>query len=278
MRLVEADDRLARPTRSEIDFGARVSMPAALGVVLRYCLTEVQPADALAAAVDLLSADERDRCERFVRPANRRDFAFAHALLRRTLTDCGDRPPRDWRLIEGAKGKPEVAPDVGCDARLSFNLSHTNGLVACAVTKGRAVGVDVEAIDRRLAARELAGRFFSPAEARAVLSSIDSAVDERFIETWVLKEAFVKALGTGVGSRLDDFGFALDQPSTIRFDPPPGVAASRWRFAMFAPTGRHRLAIALENDGDGDASLVAQRVDGDSVGGELAPVRTSHQI
>jgi 4'-phosphopantetheinyl transferase len=253
-------------------------MPGDLGVVLRYCLTELEPPDVLAAAVDLLSADERGRCERFVRSADRRDFAFAHALLRRTLTDCGNRPPRDWRLIEGARGKPELAPDVGCDAPLSFNLTHTNGLVACAVTKGRAVGVDVEAIDRRLALRDLAARFFSPAEARTVRSSIESAVGERFIETWVLKEAFVKALGTGLGIRLDDFAFALDQPSSIRFDPPPGVAASQWLFALFAPTNRHRLAIAFENDGGGDASLVAQRVDGESVGGELAPMRTSHQI
>jgi len=244
-------------------------------VVFRYCLTESQSADSLAAAVDLLSADERDRCERFVRSADRRDFAFAHALLRRTLSDCGDRPPRDWRFIEGARGKPELAPDGGCEVRLSFNLTHTNGLVACAVTNGRAVGVDVEAIDRRLAARDLAGKFFSPAEARAVLSSIGPAVGERFVETWVLKEAFVKALGTGLGSRLDEFGFALDQPSAIRFDPPPGVAASRWRFALFAPTERHRLAIALENDGGGDAPLDAQRVDGDGPSGELSPVRTS---
>jgi 4'-phosphopantetheinyl transferase len=256
LRAANADDTVAR-------------------ILLRYCLTELEPADALAAAIDLLSADERNRLERFVRSADRRDFAFAHALLRRTLTDCGDRPPRDWSFIEGASGKPGLAPDAGRDAGLSFNLTHTNGVVACAVTKGRAVGVDVEAIDRRLAARDLAGKFFSPAEARAVFSSTASVVGERFIETWVLKEAFVKALGTGLGSRLDDFAFALDQPSTIRFDPPPGVAASRWLFALFAPTDRHRLAIALENDGGGDASLVAQRVDGESVGGELAPVRTS---
>jgi hypothetical protein len=82
-------------------------------------------------------------------------------------------------------------------------------------------------------------------------------------------------LGTGLGGRLDDFAFAFDQPSAIRFEPPPGVAASHWRFALFAPTDRHRLAIAVENDGGSDAPLVAQRVDGDSAGGELSPVRTS---
>jgi 4'-phosphopantetheinyl transferase len=238
-------------------------------------LTESLSADALASAVDLLSTDERDRCGRFVRSTDRRDFAFAHALLRRTLTDCGDRPPREWQFVEGARGKPQLRPEMAGDARLSFNLSHTNGLVACAVTKRRAVGVDVETIDRRLAALDLAEKFFSPAEARAVLSSVGTAVGERFIDTWVLKEAFVKALGTGLGSRLDDFAFALDEPSFIRFEPPPGAAASKWRFALFAPTDRHRLAIAVESDCGSEAPLIAHRVDGDDVSGELMPSRTS---
>jgi 4'-phosphopantetheinyl transferase len=244
-------------------------------VILRYCLTDLESAEALAAAVDLLSADERGRCERFVRSADRRDFAFAHALLRRTLTDCGDRPPREWRFIECAGGKPQLPRKMAGDAQLSFNISHTNGLVACAVTNGRAVGVDVEAIDRRLSAVDLAERFFSPAEARAVRSSSGSAIGERFIETWVLKEAFVKAVGTGLGSRLDDFAFAFDEPSSIRFEPPPCVPVRQWRFALFAPTDRHRLAIAVENECRSDAPLVAWRFDGDSWGGALSPVRTS---
>jgi 4'-phosphopantetheinyl transferase len=250
--------------------------PPSRPVVLRYCLTEFLSADALAAAFDLLSADERDRYGRFVRSADRRDFAIAHALLRRTLTDCGDRAPSEWRLVEGAWGKPHLPPEIASDTQLSFNLTHTRGLVACAVTKRRAVGVDVEAIDTRLNALDLARRSFSPAEARAVQSATGSAVAERFVETWVLKEAFVKALGTGLVSRLDDFTFGFEQPSSIRFEPPPGVPALQWRFALFAPTGRHRLAIAVEDDSGSDAPLAAERFDGERAGGELAPVRTSH--
>ena len=43
---------------------------------------------------------------------------------------------------------------------LRFNLSHTTGLIACALTVGREVGVDVERIDRKLT-HEVPERFFS---------------------------------------------------------------------------------------------------------------------
>jgi|SoiMethySBSTD1v2_1073268.scaffolds.fasta_scaffold1125001_2 phosphopantetheinyl transferase len=131
-------------------------------------------------------------------------------------------------------------------------------------------------VDRHVDALDVARTSFSPAEVRAVESSTGSAVAVRFVETWVLKEAFSKALGTGLVRRLDDFSFEFDETSSIRFDAPPGVPASQWQFALFAPSDRHRLAIAIENGSGSDAPLIAQRFDGDSTGGELAPLRTSY--
>ena len=65
------------------------------------------------------------------------------------------------------RGKPALAHDVG----LSFNLAHTDGLVACCVGRDAALGIDVEKIGRRVDARKLAQRFFSRA-----LATIRSAL------------------------------------------------------------------------------------------------------
>ena len=46
---------------------------------------------------------------------------------------------------------------------LRFNLSHTDGLIACAVTIGREVGVDVEHVGRHLL-HDVAGRHLAPKE------------------------------------------------------------------------------------------------------------------
>src|SRR5439155_15428011 len=115
--------------------------------------------------------------------------------------------------------------------------SHTHGLVACAVTRGADVGLDVERIDRGVDARAIAARYFTEAEATFIESGPDGDPQLRFAEVWTLKEAFVKAVGRGLSHPLHEFGFAFEGPRGIRFDAGAGARAedsSDWAFALFA--------------------------------------------
>jgi len=195
-------------------------------------------------AVAQLSADERARYERFRFAPDRRDYAAAHALLRTALSRFVPVPPDAWRFREDPGGKPSLVADPRAPA-LSFSLSHTNGLVACAITSGGDVGVDVEGVDRRVDAG-LARRFFSESENRALAACpTDAARTARFLELWTLKEAYLKAIGVGLLHPLNTVIFTVDAGGRVRFSAPPGVDAARWRFRLFMPRPSYRLAVAL---------------------------------
>ena len=125
---------------------------------------------AIADAVSVLSDEERARCHRFRFADDGRDYAAAHALLRATLSRHGDRAPDQWRFDKAPTGKPFLIDQGRC--RTSFSLSHTSGMVACAVTTDADVGIDVECVDRDVAVADVAARFFAPGEtARLMIKS-----------------------------------------------------------------------------------------------------------
>jgi len=204
---------------------------------------------ALAAAAALLSADERARAARLVSPTHRRDFTAAHALLRRMLSSHHALAPEAWTFTTWPDGKPCLTGDLAAASGLRFNLTHTEGLVACAVTREAEVGIDLEAIDRRTSQRasplRLARRFFAEQEAEELAHLPEEAQQTRFVEVWTLKEAAVKALGTGLRLPLHDCLFLDDGPDRLRFAQADGWSTGRWHFALLAPTPRHRLAVAL---------------------------------
>ena len=166
--------------------------------------TDALSGDDLRAADATLSDDERERCVRFVRPDDRRDFAAAHDLLRRALSTFENREPGEWAFAAGGHGKPMLDPLMG---GLHFNLSHTRGFVACAVTRAAPVGIDVERLNRDVDLSRLAARFFSSAEIEDLGKSADAR--GHFFELWTLKEAFLKSTGDGMSRPLNSMSFDL---------------------------------------------------------------------
>jgi 4'-phosphopantetheinyl transferase len=218
---------------------------AAEPVHVWYCLTEQLGEDALAQARDVLSPAERKRRERFRFARDRRDFTAAHALLRSALTFHEHAPPSTWVFQADDGGKPVLAPG---QSTVAFNLAHTNGLAACVLTKAGDVGIDAESLHRALDAGEIADRYFSKPEIVALQEYSGDDRQRRFIELWTLKEAFLKAVGTGLAGALDDFGFDLTGPSGLRFDAPPGTEGNEWEFILLAPSDHHRIAVAVRRD------------------------------
>src|SRR5690606_33310169 len=109
---------------------------------------------------------------------------------------------------------PDLAPGQ-TDVPLVFNLSHTDGLIACAVSRGREVGVDVEWLDRRGGDIDVADRFFSRYEVQALYAQPPERRRDRFFRYWTLKESYIKARGMGLALPLDRFSFELDRGGAI---------------------------------------------------------------
>lgn len=168
----------------------------------------------------ILSEDERARRDRFLFPKLRRDFVTTRWLVRSILSERLSVPARELRFRTNAYGRPFLVayPD------LSFNISHTEGLIALAVAQRGAIGMDVERLQTRRATSALADFSFAASE-RIALNAIGAEeFDEAFFTYWTLKESYIKALGTGLSTPLDSFAFSVEGDKSIGFAPPPQIA------------------------------------------------------
>ena len=199
-------------------------------------------------AISWLDEEEqvRQRRYRFDRP--RREFALCRAALRSVL--CRRLGCENERLAFGASehGKPFALVN-GTEAPVSFNVSHSgkHGLIALA-PQGR-LGVDVE---ERVAHIDLDGMseiVFGPDEQADFASVRGREKFYLFFTLWTLKEALIKALGTGFS--LDPSRFEI--PSVVR----RGARKSIFRFPHMPDVGWR-----LENLGNSDfAAAIAHELD-----------------
>ena len=199
----------------------------------------------VAPLLPLLDAGETARMARFVHARNRIEYAAAHALSRLALGRALSVPPASLGFIEGSNGKPS-AQSAGQPAPVSFNLSHTNGMVGVAVLAhpGVPVGFDLERFERRIDLG-VADRYFRPEEVNWLMSL---AADERprgFLRLWTLKEALIKATGEGLSRELDSFWFEVFPPR-LHFVPTDGTEGD-WHFEQRVVDDTFVAAAGLES-------------------------------
>lgn len=208
----------------------------------------------LARLEGLLDDGERARHRRRRLEPDRRLFLVAHALQRSVLARYTGVPAAALRFVPGAHGRPGLAPPTD---GLSFNLSHTRGLAVCAIARGGEVGLDVEAPRAIGNLAGLAARTLAPAELATVLGLPEPERLDAFLTRWTLKEACLKALGTGIAAPLRSLSFAIaeDGAVAVSFTPPLEGDPAHWRFAVARPTPEHRLAVALRSSAPPPAAI-----------------------
>jgi 4'-phosphopantetheinyl transferase len=186
-----------------------------------------------------LSGDERERADRFRAADDRRRFIIARGTLRVILSRYLARAPEDLRFRYGDHGKPALEGE-GSGNDVRFNLAHSEGVAVYAVTRGQEVGVDVERVRSMHDLETVAERFFTPCEWFALRRLPPRERDVAFFSCWTLKEAVLKAVGSGLTGSLDSFAV------TVRSDEPPA-------FVAVAPGARglERWSLQRLNPGEG---------------------------
>ena len=168
------------------------------------------PADQVQRARELLSPAEQERADRFHFDRDRRRFSVARSTLRLILSIYLQQPPDQIVFTHNPYGKPAIS------APLHFNVTHAHELALFAVTAAAPVGIDVEYTGRHVADRDaLARRFFSAQEVEVYQALAEVERRAAFWCCWTRKEAYIKALGTGLSHPLDRFVVSLrpDQPA-----------------------------------------------------------------
>ena len=195
-----------------------------------------------------LDGGERERCTRFLVQRPRREFRLCRAALRALL--CRRLGCRNDALAfaPAEHGKPFALVD-GAPAPVSFNVSHSgcHGLIA--VAAGGRIGVDIE---ERVIRHDIDGVLrtaFAPDEQADLAAASGRRKTELLFRLWTMKEALIKALGSGLS--LDTASFTLPaglrrgavRSALFRFPWMPGV---EWVLSDLSNAG---FAAALAHDG-----------------------------
>jgi 4'-phosphopantetheinyl transferase len=206
-----------------------IPLPSGHSAALWRARLDVSP-EACHRLAALLADDEQAHAGRLGLADVRRRFVAARAALRSILAEYLGVAPRDVPLAASPAGKPHVVdrPD------LQFNLSHSADLLVCAVAS-QPVGVDVERIRPHDDVMAIARRFFAPEECDALERLPAHRRVDAFYACWTRKEAYLKALGLGVGESLRQFAVSVDPAApAILASSLPGDDAARWRVSTIA--------------------------------------------
>jgi 4'-phosphopantetheinyl transferase len=169
-------------------------MSAHGGLILLYVAdAEPWPQGRFAAALAALPGFMREEVLALHRWQDRQARVLGRLLLRAGLARLGQAGPAGLTGLEswerGPSGRPRLAGWAG-----DFSISHTAGLVVCALSLAGRVGVDVENL--RLTGLEELGLAFGAEEWRAIQAAPEPA--RALLLSWTAKEAALKADGRGL--------------------------------------------------------------------------------
>jgi phosphopantetheinyl transferase len=150
----------------------------------------------------LVAPEDRRRLADFRGTERRAQFVAGRTLARHALARAAGRRARSLHILAPRGEKPV------CAGGPPFSIAHSGRLVVCAVARRGAVGVDVEQLRAHRRTSTIAEHYFSTAEK----AWIEAGPPERFYMLWVLKEAYLKALGTGLAGGLGALQCRIEPP------------------------------------------------------------------
>jgi 4'-phosphopantetheinyl transferase len=224
---------------------------------------EIRDARLLAEYTRLLTEEERAQQQRFYFEKDRHRYLVTRALVRTVLSKYAPVAAPDWVFSKNDHGRPEIANDDAVARTISFNITHTHGLIILAVTREQAIGVDTENISVRQPAIEIADRFFSAEEVAELRNAPTHGQQERFFHYWTLKESYIKARGMGLAIPLDQFGFHFPHAAQvgIKIDSQLNDDPARWRFWQLRPSADFLAALCVERTQAASPQLIMRNIE-----------------
>ena len=146
----------------------------------------------------LLNDEERKKASTFGRQDLQQKYIKTRGIVRKILASYLNAAPQKIKIKTGEYGKPFVS-----NAEVFFNLSHTGNKFVIAVSNCTEVGVDIEQCKYRKSLSVLVEKCFSNTEITFWNALPEEEKTQMFFHFWVRKEAFVKAVGRGIGVGLN---------------------------------------------------------------------------
>lgn len=193
----------------------------------------------------LLSEDERARAARFRFEKDAHRFTVARATVRSVLGSYRRTPGSDLRFDYSSHSKPALA---NASSDIRFSVSHSGDLAMLALTRGREVGIDLEAIRDNVEIDQLATRYFSEHEYASLRELANVQRLRAFFRCWTSKEAFLKAQGIGLSRSLGSFDVEVNPklPARLLATRPNEEEAEIWSLRDIPTEENYAAALAWE--------------------------------
>lgn len=159
----------------------------------------------------LLIKEEQRQADSLTRPQVRSRFVEVRARLRLMLADYLNQASGSILINRTEHGKPFLPKH----PELFFNLSHSGKYVVLALTTEAQLGIDVEKIRNRQRFEGLVNKCFVQQEIQYWQALPEQDKSAEFYRFWTGKEAFVKAVGRGIGLGLNRVEIAPNHPSRL---------------------------------------------------------------
>jgi 4'-phosphopantetheinyl transferase len=204
------------------------------------------PDDPAARALPTAHLDESEHVHLARLPSAqlRAGFCLGRLLLKTLVARRTGIALHRVRLVPGAHGKPCLADF----PRLSVNVSHVSGAVACIVAETAAVGVDIEDPGRRPLSDAARDRFLDEEERAWLDAARPGRGHEAFLALWTRKEAVLKADGRGLAMGIGQVRFGPDGRGGLALRDSERLQAARWAVRTGSFHG-HPWAVAWRSEG-----------------------------
>ncbi len=159
----------------------------------------------LSKSYKLLPQNRKNKVDNFRFNKDKKLSAGAYLLLNRILNEENITKPI-FKIGKYGKAYISNYDDI------YFNLSHSNKLVACAISD-KEVGVDIELIDTTIDLN-IAKHYFYNSEYENIMNSKNP--EDEFFKYWVLKESYMKYTGLGFNMELDSFEIIINDKIKLK--------------------------------------------------------------
>ena len=231
----------------------------ALACELQVWRVRVDPSPAvLEGALRILDDHERARAARFRSEADRTRYVLGRASLRRLLAMQFGLSNERLAFGANAFGKPVLTtPGAG----LHFNSSHSGEWILHAFDALGPVGIDVERVRPDFAALDDFAVALSPEESLRISRLAKPARPRALAQTWVRKEAYLKAIGEGVSRSPAHICICADEAGIPRlaYDRNAPCTPLRWSFADVAVDADHAACLVYSGHDQAAARVAVIR-------------------
>jgi 4'-phosphopantetheinyl transferase len=227
-----------------------------------YCAVESPELDddlTFRSLLSRLSAAEQQQIAKFVFSIDQKraflSLVLQHAIV---MQEFPFSSKRDYQLLRTKENKPFLSSDKIDVGFWNYNVSHHGNYVCIAASKEFLIGVDIVDITTRSrgvrTCEEYLMMFRQQLTSNELKFILSQGTEElqftAFFLYWSLKEAFIKAIGLGLGFDLLKVEFevqeltaatALTGSASASIH---GIARTDWRFDYFSIDDKHLASVA----------------------------------